>query len=37
MAGSKWRLGIIFETQLDSLSDRLASDLCHYAEAKVDA
>jgi hypothetical protein len=37
MAGSKWWLGIVFETQLDSLRDRLAGDLCHYAEAKVDA
>src|SRR5215831_5888901 len=36
MAGSKWRIGIVFETQLDCLRDRFTGDLGHDTKAKVD-
>jgi hypothetical protein len=36
MAGSKWRIGIVFHIQLDSLSDRLSCDLGYNAKAKID-
>ena len=36
MAGSKWRMGIVLEAQLDTLSHRLVRDIGHHVEAKVD-
>ena len=36
MAGSKWRMGIVLEAQLDTLSHRLVRDIGHHVEGKVD-
>jgi hypothetical protein len=37
MPGCKWRVGIVFETQLDSFRDCLPSDLSHHAQAEINA
>ena len=36
MTGGEWRIGIVFEAQLDRLSDRFSRDLGYDPEAKVD-
>jgi hypothetical protein len=36
MAGTKWRIGIVLDTELDRLSHCLAGYLGHYTKAKVD-
>src|ERR1700682_6419158 len=36
MTGSKWRIGIVLQAQLDTLSYRVACGIGHYAEAKID-
>ena len=37
MAGTKWRIRIVLDTQLDCLSHYIAGNLGHHTEAKVDS
>jgi hypothetical protein len=36
VAGTKWRIRIVLDTQLDCLSHRPAGNLGHHTKAKVD-
>ena len=36
MAGSKWRIGIVLETQLDTLRHRVTGEIGHHSQAKID-